>query len=166
MSAVLLAHSFFLHFDPKQWRTMQPYAPLGTLYAAAFLQQHGYEVALFDSMLAASPADLVPKLHAHRPRAVVFYEDSFNWLSKMCLTRMRAACFEMIALTKKQLGQNVPVIVAGSDPTDHGQLYFDRGADYAIIGEGEITLHELIEALLNKPQNSTKDIAGVAMPAN
>ncbi|MGH7492206.1 MAG: B12-binding domain-containing radical SAM protein [bacterium] len=166
MSDVLLAHSFFLRFDPKQWRTMQPYAPLGTLYAAAYLQQHGYDVALFDSMLAEGPADLIPKLQTHQPRAVVFYEDSFNWLSKMCLTRMRAACFEMIALAKKHLGVSVPVIVAGSDATDHQQLYFDQGADFAIIGEGEITLHELLGALLNRRENRINDVAGVARPAN
>lgn len=166
MSDILLAHSFFLRFDPKQWRTMQPYAPLGTLYAAAYLKQHGYEVGLFDSMLAEGPADILPKLQAHRPRAVVFYEDSFNWLSKMCLTRMRAACFEMIALAKKHLGPDVPVIVAGSDPTDHQQLYFDQGADYAILGEGEITLLELMETLLGESENEIKNIAGVAMPQN
>ncbi len=137
MTDILLAHSYFLRFDPKQWRAMQPYAPLGTLYAAAYLRQHGYKVAVFDSMLAKGTADIMPWLESHQPKVVVFYEDSFNWLSKMCLTRMRAACFEMIKLAKTRLGQSVPVIVAGSDPTDHPQMYFAAGADFAIIGEGE-----------------------------
>lgn len=166
MADILFAHSFFLRFDPKQWRAMQPYAPLGTLYAAAFLRQHGYGVALFDSMLANRPADLVPLLEKHRPRVVVFYEDSFNWLSKMCLSRMRAACLEMIQLAKTRSGQSPAVIVAGSDPTDHQQLYFAHGADFAIVGEGEFSLHELVEALLGKSGKAPAEIPGVAFPEN
>lgn len=166
MTDVLLAHSYFLRFDPKQWRSMQPYAPLGTLYAAAYLKQHGHNVALFDSMLAQGPGDIVAELQAHRPAAVVFYEDSFNWLSKMCLTRMRAACFEMIGLVKKNLGKDVPVIAAGSDPTDHRRLYFERGADYVIVGEGEITLLELLQTLRGKGATGIKNIPGVALPEN
>jgi radical SAM superfamily enzyme YgiQ (UPF0313 family) len=165
MADILLAHSFFLRFDPKQWRTMQPYAPLGTLYAASYLRQQGYDVALFDSMLANSPADFLPLLEKHRPRIVVFYEDSFNWLSKMCLSRMRDACFEMIRWAKLH-NANLPVIVAGSDPTDHQQMYFDRGADYAIIGEGEFTLHELVEALSGKSGKRPEEVSGVAFPEN
>ncbi|NUO79963.1 B12-binding domain-containing radical SAM protein [candidate division KSB1 bacterium] len=166
MTDVLLAHSFFLRFDPKQWRTMQPYAPLGTLYAAAFLRQHGHNVAVFDSMLAHGAHAIVPALQQHRPRVVVFYEDSFNWLSKMCLTRMREACFEMIKLVRAQLGTNVPIIVAGSDVTDHRQIYFEHGADYALIGEGEISLLELIDKLLGKSNGALTQIAGVALPNN
>ena len=166
MADVLLAHSFFLRFDPKQWRTMQPYAPLGTLYAAAYLRQQGYSVALFDSMLATGPADLLPRLERHQPRAVVFYEDSFNWLSKMCLLRMREACFEMIRMVKKHLGESVAVIVAGSDPTDHQQMYFDHAADFAIIGEGEFALHDLLEALLRKSPNGVEQVSGIAFPKN
>jgi radical SAM superfamily enzyme YgiQ (UPF0313 family) len=165
MTDVLLAHSFLLRFDPKQWRAMQPYAPLGTLYAAAYLREHGYEVALFDSMLANGANDILPLLEKHRPRFVVFYEDSFNWLSKMCLTRMREACFEMIGLVKKH-DPNAPVIVAGSDPTDHQHKYFDRGADFAIIGEGEITLQELVDTLSGKSGKKPAEIPGVAFPQN
>jgi radical SAM superfamily enzyme YgiQ (UPF0313 family) len=145
---------------------MQPYAPLGTLYAAAYLRQHGYKVAVFDSMLAKGAADIMPWLESHQPKVVVFYEDSFNWLSKMCLTRMRAACFEMIKLAKTRLGQSVPVIVAGSDPTDHPQMYFAAGADFAIIGEGEVSLHELAEALLRRFGKKPEEIAGLAFPEN
>lgn len=68
MSDILLAHSFFLRFDPKQWRLMQPYVPLGTLYAAAYLRQRRYEVAMFDSMLAAETSDIIPLLKRHQPR--------------------------------------------------------------------------------------------------
>lgn len=163
MTDVLLAHSFFLRFDPKQWQTMQPYPPLGTLYAAAYLRQKGYEVALFDSMLAQTPGEFKTALGKHQPKIVVFYEDSFNWLSKMCLTRMREACFEMMRVAKSF---EVPVIVAGSDPTDHQQLYFEHGADYAIIGEGEIALGELLDAHFDRSPQPLAQIQGISFRQN
>ena len=57
MTQVLLGQSYYLRFDPKLWEAMQPYPPLGTLYAASWLRLHGYEVALFDAMLASSEAE-------------------------------------------------------------------------------------------------------------
>lgn len=163
MTNILLAHSFFLRFDPKQWQTMQPYPPLGTLYAAAYLRQKGYEVALFDSMLAQTPDEIKTAIEKHQPKIVVFYEDSFNWLSKMCLTRMREACFEMIRMAKSF---NVPVIVAGSDPTDHQRMYFDNGADYAIIGEGEIALGELLDTHFGRNLQPLAQIQGLSFRQN
>lgn len=52
---VLFTHSYFLKYDPKQWRIMQPYAPLGTIYAAALLRERGYDVYLHDVMFAEGP---------------------------------------------------------------------------------------------------------------
>jgi anaerobic magnesium-protoporphyrin IX monomethyl ester cyclase len=54
MSEILLGQSYYLRFDAKLWAAMQPYPPLGTLYAASLLRTAGYEVALFDAMLAES----------------------------------------------------------------------------------------------------------------
>ena len=42
MADVLLTHSYHLPYDPKQVRKMQPYAPLGTLYAASALRAGRY----------------------------------------------------------------------------------------------------------------------------
>src|SRR5262249_51447301 len=138
---VLVGQAYFLRFDPKLWAARQPYAPLGALYAAAVLRQNGYRVALFDSMLAASEAEWTAALDRHRPRVAVLYEDSFNYLSKMCLLRMRQAALSMIAAAK---ARHIQTIVAGSDASDRPDLYLDAGADAVITGEGEMTLLELL----------------------
>ena len=39
MKPILFSHSYFLRFDPKQWSIGQPYAPLGTIYAAALMRE-------------------------------------------------------------------------------------------------------------------------------
>ncbi|HEX9708600.1 MAG TPA: hypothetical protein VGB42_01280, partial [Candidatus Thermoplasmatota archaeon] len=49
---VLLAHSYFLRYDPKQQEKMKPYPPLATAIAAAVLRERGFDVTLFDAMLA------------------------------------------------------------------------------------------------------------------
>ena len=48
---VLLTHSYHLPYDVKQVRKMQPYPPIGTLYAAAALREKNMSVAVFDPML-------------------------------------------------------------------------------------------------------------------
>jgi anaerobic magnesium-protoporphyrin IX monomethyl ester cyclase len=144
VSRVLLGHSYFLRFDPKLWRAMQPYPPLGTLYAAAMLREAGHEVSFFDPMLAESTAGWQAMLDRERPDIAVLFEDNFNYLSKMCLLKMRDAAFEMVSAAKSR---GCIVIVAGADVTDHAVDYLRRGADFALIGEGEETLCELLEAL-------------------
>lgn len=147
MSEVLLGQSYYLRFDPKLWEAMQPYPPLGTLYAASWLRQHGYTVALFDAMLAESEEAWAQALDLHQPRYAVIYEDNFNYLSKMCLLRMREAAFTMIRMAKER---GCVVILCGADATDHYALYLEHGADHCLLGEGEITLLELLEQLSGK----------------
>ena len=144
MTQILLGQSYYLRFDPKLWEAMQPYPPLGTLYAASWLRQHGYEVSLFDAMLAESENEWAKALDEHKPQYAVIYEDNFNYLSKMCLLRMREAAFTMIEMAKSR---GCIVILCGADATDHYAEYLEHGADYCLLGEGEETLLELLNQL-------------------
>ena len=157
MPDVLLGQAYYLRFDPKLWQAQQPYPPLGTLYAASYLRQRGRSVALFDAMLAESVTEWADALERERPRVAVIYEDSFNYLSKMCLLRMRHAALAMIDRAGEA---GCPVVVSGSDATDHPDLYLQRGAAAVILGEGEITLAEVVERLLSGA--SLAGVAGIA----
>jgi anaerobic magnesium-protoporphyrin IX monomethyl ester cyclase len=99
---------------------------------------------LFDAMLAESTAEWAQSLERHRPRLAVIYEDSFNYLSKMCLLRMREAALDMIDRARLA---GVSVVVSGSDATDHPEIYLRRGARAVIMGEGEATLLDLANRL-------------------
>ncbi|MBZ0204183.1 MAG: B12-binding domain-containing radical SAM protein [Ignavibacteria bacterium] len=123
---------------------MNLYAPLGTLYAAAFVMQKGYTAAVFDTMLSDSEEDLKASLELHKPKFMVIYDDTFNYLTKMCLNRMREAAFRMSEIAKDF---GCTVIVSGSDSVDHLEKYFTHKVDFAICGEGEQTLGELLDFL-------------------
>jgi anaerobic magnesium-protoporphyrin IX monomethyl ester cyclase len=156
---ILLTHSYHLLYDRKQVRKMQPYPPLGTLYAAALLRQQGFSVALFDSMLEDPERGFPKALARHRPRVVAIYEDNFNFLSKMCLTRMREVAFVMAEAARAAGAQ---VVVNGSDASDHLAEYFQRGFDFALLGEAEWTLLELAHSLAGREAGDPARIPGLA----
>jgi radical SAM superfamily enzyme YgiQ (UPF0313 family) len=154
---VLLTHSYHLPYDRKQVRKMQPYLPLGTLYAAAMLRKHDISVGVFDTMLSDPVTGFPAALKKHAPKLVAIYEDDFNFLSKMCLTRMRELAWWMIDVARKA---GAKVIAHGSDATDHVEDYLRHGADYVLVGEAENTLTQLCSNLLNSGGESG-DIAGL-----
>ena len=116
MSQVLLGQSYYLRFDPKQWEAMMPYPPLGTLYAAAICASVATRSACSTPCWPVARTSGRRRWTAHKPRFAIIYEDSFNYLSKMCLTRMREAAFKMTAAAK---ARGCTVIISGSDATDH-----------------------------------------------
>jgi len=158
MSKFLFTHSYFYRFDPKQWATAQPYAPLGTITAAAVMREAGHEVNLFDTNLAEDEKPLYSMLQAEKPNYLVVYDDGFNYLTKMCLTNMREAAFRMTDSARKA---GCHVIVCSSDSTDHYDKYLDNGCDFVILGEGEQTLLELVAAL-DKGATDFEGIEGIA----
>lgn len=158
MNTILFSHSYFLRLDPKQWKTGLPYPPLGTLYAAALMREKDYRVALFDPMFSNRPDEVTDRLITDHPDFFVLYDDGFNYLTKMCLTNMREAAFRMIKLAKER---GCTVIVCSSDAADHFEKYLDAGAGFVIIGEGEQTLLELINAL-SRGEKNFSSIQGLA----
>jgi anaerobic magnesium-protoporphyrin IX monomethyl ester cyclase len=148
MLSILVCHSYFLRFDHKQLERAKPYPPLATLQVAAQLRQAGHRVALFDAMLAEGTHEYDRLLRAVEPQLVLFYEDNFNFLSKMCLGKMRRACCEMIATAQRS---GARVIAAGSDATDAPEPYLRAGADAILTGEGLDALLQLVQRLDSAP---------------
>jgi anaerobic magnesium-protoporphyrin IX monomethyl ester cyclase len=159
MADVLLTHSYHLYYDRKQMRKMQPYPPLGTLYAASLLRSAGLSVAVFDTMLNDPETGFQAALTEHRPGIVVVFEDNFNFLSKMCLTRMRDVAYHILE-TSRQAGASV--LVNGSDASDHALDYLQKGFHCVLLGEAEWTLLEAVNHLLKGDDVALDHIAGLA----
>src|ERR1700679_640318 len=136
---------------------MQPYPPLGTLYAATALREHGISVAVFDSMLQDPVTGFPEVVQQQKPKILAIYEDDFNFLTKMCLTRMRELAWQL-AQTGRDAG--AIVIAHGSDATDHAKEYLQNGADFVLVGEAEQSLVELCASILTGGELS-HPIAGV-----
>jgi anaerobic magnesium-protoporphyrin IX monomethyl ester cyclase len=186
VAEVLLTHSYHLPYDRKQVRKMQPYPPLGTLYAAGVLRQHKISVAVFDAMLEEPESGFQEALRIHQPKIVAVYEDDFNFLTKMCLTRMREVAFHMIDVARKA---GARVVVHGSDATDRAIEYLRQGCDFVLIGEAEHALLQVVrairdggdaskvpgvvclrrsgsqEVLERQPRSPTRPFTGLASPA-
>ena len=156
MINIVVSNTYFYKLDAKQWKNKTPYPPLGTLYSVSFLREHGYSVDLFDTNLLDDPNKITRYLNEKKPKYFVLYDDGFNYLTKMCLTSMREAAFKMIRIAKSF---NCKVIVCSSDSTDHYDKYLDKGADFIIQGEGELTLLELINTI--EQQQPIENITGI-----
>jgi anaerobic magnesium-protoporphyrin IX monomethyl ester cyclase len=157
MSRLLFSHSYFYRFDSKQWKAHQPYPPLATIQAAAFMRSDGHEVFLSDSNLRENALEVVDDLQKYAPHYFIIYDDGFNYLTKMCLTNMRAAACQM-AREAKRFG--CTVIMNSSDASDRYEYYLDNGIDIVVRGEGEETLKALIDALdCHAPVDNIEGIA-------
>ncbi len=159
MCDVLLAHAYYLNLDAKQQAKMRPYPPLATLYAASVLRDRGYDVRVFDAMLAADESDFATALADHEPQVVVLFEDNFNFLSKMCLARMREAAITMLGMA---LERGCQVVMSGADVTDHPEVYLEAGAGVCLLGEGEHAVAEVVDRWLGRSM-AIDPIAGSAV---
>jgi len=141
---VLVAQSYYLTFDRKLEEAGRPVPPLGSLICAAVLRDRGFEVSFFDAMLAASEARCGEAMDRFQPSALVIFEDNFNYLSKMCLARMREAAVAMIAMARQR---GIAVVVAGSDASDDPSFFLEAGASAVAKGEAEAAVADWLAAV-------------------
>lgn len=140
---IVIAHSFFLQRDPKQFERRKPYPPLSTLIAAALLRERGHEVAFFDATFESSAEAFAAALDRIEPSIVLLLEDNFNFLTKMCTVNRRWDALEMIRAAERR---GCKVAVNGPDPSDQPQLYLEAGADAVLAGEGEFGVVDVVAA--------------------
>ena len=151
---MLVAQSYFLAFDPKLQEAGQPVPPLGALIFAALLRGRGFEVRVFDAMLAGSEQECGEAMDRWPPDALVIFEDNFNYLSKMSLERMREAAVRMIGLARER---GIEAAVCGSDASEEPLFYLRAGASAVARGEGEVSLAEWLSA----PSRPSRGIPGI-----
>jgi len=154
LTDVLLTHSNHLFQDPKQVQKMQPYPPLQTMLVSAVLRQAGLQVAICDTTFDDPRRAFLRALQEHSPRQVVVCEDSFNFLTKMCLTRNRELAFWMAQAARTR---GIPVAVHGSDASDHPLEYRNAGFDSVLRGAAE-------PAVLEWVTGGTSEITMASLP--
>ncbi|MEP7356579.1 MAG: cobalamin-dependent protein, partial [Anaerolineales bacterium] len=127
---LLLAHGYFLAEDAHEQKVMKPYPTLGLLYLSSYLKSKGYAIGVFDATFSKL-ADFQARLEADRPPVVGLYT---NLMTKFNVLTMIGLC--------RAVGAKV--VLGGPEPPAYAAEYLARGADVIVVGEGELTLEDLL----------------------
>jgi radical SAM superfamily enzyme YgiQ (UPF0313 family) len=115
---------------------MKPYPPLGILYICSHLRRKGVRAEVFDSTFS-SRKELFDLLHQGPPSILGIYANLMT----------RSKVVEILRVAKEAGWQT---LVGGPEPGAYVQEYLRVGADVVVIGEGELTLEELVPALQSR----------------
>src|SRR3984957_15742949 len=148
---ILLTHGYFLYEDPKELQIMKPYPPLGILYICAHLRSKGLSVEVFDSTFS-SRQQLFDVLRQGPPSALGIYANLMT----------RSNVIEILRVAKDA---GWKTLVGGPEPSAYIDEYLEAGADVIVIGEGEVTLEELVLRLQSNPAEQLHQVKGIAFRA-
>lgn len=144
---ILLTHGYFIAEDEHEQKIMKPYPTLGLLYISSHLKAKGFAVDLYDTTFE-SLVTFAEHVERTRPSLVGVY---CNLMTKFNVLKQIAIC--------KKVGATV--ILGGPEPSSYAEEYLARGADIIIVGEGELTLEELIPHVTRYGLNQLYGIAGI-----
>jgi radical SAM superfamily enzyme YgiQ (UPF0313 family) len=145
---LLLTHGYFLYEDPKELQIMKPYVPLGILYLTSHLRAQKFEVEVFDSTFK-SRNELLQLLKTEKPAVLGVYANLMT----------RASVLQILKAAKEAGWKTV---AGGPEPAVYAEEYLASGADVVVIGEGEITLEELVPLLKSGRLDLLTQVRGIA----
>ena len=145
---LLLTHGYFLEEDAKERAIMKPYVPLGILYLTSHLRSRNFDVEVFDTTFA-SREDMEKLLQDTEPAVLGVYANLMTRASVLRILR-----------SAKEAGWKT--IVGGPEPASYIEEYLAAGADVVVIGEGEITLEEVLPLLQNGSFQCLDRVNGIA----
>src|SRR6202521_2759326 len=148
---ILLTHGYFLYEDPKELQIMKPYPPLGILYICAHLRSKGLSVEGFDSTFS-SRQQLFELLQQGPPSVLGIYANLMT----------RPNVVEILRVAKDA---GWKTMVGGPEPSAYIDEYLEAGADVIVIGEGEVTLEELVPVLNSHSVDALQHVNGIAFRA-
>ena len=125
--------------------------PLGIFYIASYLRENGYAVSVTDAeTLNLTEEDIIKEIKDYSP--------AFVGIGSTTVAFHRALG---VAGIIKERFPDMPIILGGPHITSNVEHAMSFGAfDYGVIGEGEITFLELLNAL--SAGRSIHDVAGIA----
>jgi radical SAM superfamily enzyme YgiQ (UPF0313 family) len=145
---LLLTHGYFLFEDAKELQIMKPYPPLGILYISSHLRGKGLQVEVFDSTFS-SRDQLFEVLRQGPPAVLGVYAN--------LMTRSN-----VIAILQAAKESGWQTVAGGPEPSAYIPEYLNAGADVIVIGEGEVTLEELVKVLQAGAFESLNQVDGIA----
>lgn len=148
MADLLLTHGYFLHEDPKELQIMKPYPPLGLLYLCSHLRNQGFSVEVFDSTFSTRDA-LYQYLRTQQPGILGVYANLMT----------RANVVQILQVAREA---SWTTVVGGPEPGAYALEYLQAGAQFVVMGEGELTMQELLACLSSGHSEQAAGVAGLA----
>jgi radical SAM superfamily enzyme YgiQ (UPF0313 family) len=108
---------------------------LGVAYIASYLREKGHETTIYDGIAEPNPLD---ELVADMSR--------YDIIGMTAISSYATRCIELLEMAK-QSGVRAPLVVGGPHVTAMPGHLLGHGADYEVLGEGEVTMFELVEHL-------------------
>lgn len=132
----------------------EAFPPMGIAYIASYLHQQGIPVEIID-------LNFEPDLEVFRKKLLLSRADvvGFSYTSPLA-----PSAYRCIEICKEEVPNSV-VVVGGPHPTimPHESLR-NKSIDYVVLGEGEITFHELLKCLVNN--DSLSAVQGICYRNN
>ncbi|MFN4133600.1 MAG: B12-binding domain-containing radical SAM protein, partial [Candidatus Hadarchaeales archaeon] len=150
-------------------------APLGIAYLASFLEKNGKEVKVLDTVGEGWKNQTIVERGGHTflrvglsreeiKRRVAGWKPDLVGIS--CLFSSQAANAHEVAKIVKEVDDEIKVVFGGAHPTVVPEKTLaDENVDFVIMGEGEITLLELVQSL-EEGRRDFRQIKGLAFKQN
>jgi radical SAM superfamily enzyme YgiQ (UPF0313 family) len=148
MPELLLTHGYFLYEDAKELQIMKPYPPLGILYLCSHLRSKGFDVEVFDTTFSRQQ-DLLRHLRTETPSVLGVYAN--------LMTRKK-----VVEIVQAAREAGWMVIVGGPEPGAYVDEYLDAGAHVVVLGEGELTMEELLAKKRDGAWKALEHVDGIA----
>lgn len=132
---------------------MRPYVPLGILSIAAYVEERGFDVEVFDTTFSNRTAFL-EHLRERPPAIIGIYTN---------LMTRRGVIETMKTLRGDELLRDTVVVLGGPEVTHHVEKLIESGADIIVIGEGEETTADITERIAaGASRHDLGDVQGIA----
>ena len=127
--------------------------PLGIAYIASYLHKYGHECRILDGVAEPFPLEKICEIAS-----------DYDIVGITVVSTYAVRAIELIQALKKHRSSKL-VVVGGPHVTVMPESLLKQGADYAVIGEGEITMYELVERL-SAGGRDLKEVPGLVFSEN
>lgn len=126
--------------------------PLGVAYIAAVLKENRFKVAIYDMHIKAlQPEDIIKQYRNTKPKIIAISATTPTFPNAL-----------RIAKLLKAWNKNIKIVIGGSHATSSPKECIESDSvDYVVIGEGEITMLELVNSIIID-NRSIEDVKGIA----
>ena len=138
-------------------RILEPAPPIGLSYVATAARRAGHEVRFVDLMLSRNPdAELQTALREFQPEVVGFSVRNIDNVVAQRVSWHLDEVSAMIATVRRH--SRALIVLGGPAASILGKTALHRlGADFAVVGEGELVFPKLLSAI-----EDSRDYSGVS----